>query len=166
MRPDAPVVAMQLGRPPRGRWRVVVRCAHDRPSVISVAPLLEDGVPFPTTFWLTCPHLVEAVSQLESAGETAAWTDRIAGDDALIAAMSAADAAYRIARAAEGDGADPLPGVGVAGQADPLVVKCLHARLAACLAGVADPIGTAVLDGLGESGAGTACRDDRCGRAL
>jgi len=166
MNPDAEIVALQLGRPPRGHWRVAVRCPHDRPCVISVAPLLEDGTPFPTTFWLTCPHLGEAVSKLESTGETAAWTDRIAGDAALTAAMTAADAAYRVARAAEAGGADPVPSVGVAGQADPLVVKCLHARLAAFLAGIADPIGAAMPDGLRESGAGTVCRDDRCGRAI
>jgi hypothetical protein len=164
--PDAEIVAYQLGRPPRGRWRVAVRCPYDRPTVIAVAPLLEDGTPFPTTFWLTCPHLVEAVSESESVGETAAWTDRIAGDAVLTAAMTSADAAYRAVRATEAGGADPLASVGVAGQADPLAVKCLHARLAAFLAGIPDPIGAAVFDGLEGSRASVACRDDRCGRAI
>jgi hypothetical protein len=166
MSPDGRIVASQLGRPPRGSWRTVARCPFDRPRVICVAPLLEDGTPFPTTFWLTCPHLVEAVSRLESAGETASWTGRIAGDPALSAALTAADAAYRAARAAETHGADPFPGVGVAGQADPLAVKCLHARLAARLAGIPDPIGASVLDALRESDAGAACRDDRCGDVI
>lgn len=166
MNPENEIVARQLGRPPRGCWRVVARCPHARPVVIAVAPLLADGTPFPTTFWLTCPHLVEAASDLESAGVTAVWTDRIAEDAVLAAAVCAADASYRAARAAEaGAVTDPLPAVGVAGQADPLVVKCLHARLAASLAGVPDPVGDAVLAAIGQSAGRAACRDDRCGGA-
>jgi hypothetical protein len=163
MSPDADILALQLGRPPRGRWRVVSRCAFGRPRVIAMASRLEDGAPFPTAFWLTCPHLSEAVAALESAGATAEWTLRIAADTRLATAALSADAAYRAARAAEGGGGDACPDVGVAGQADPLVVKCLHARLAARLAGIDDPVGEGVIAEL-EAGPGTECGDDRCGR--
>lgn len=110
-----------------------------------MAPALDGGVLFPTTFWLTCPLLVEEVHALESAGEHAAWGQRAKVEPALAGEMVAADAAYRAARASEGGGIDPCAGVGVAGQRDPLQVKCLHARLAAYLGGVADPIGEALL---------------------
>lgn len=142
---DATVVARQLGREPRGPWRVARRCSHGYPVVLSVAPVLEGGTPFPTTFWLSCPHLCSVVSAAESAGETSEWAARIAGDPELVVSVAAADSLYRAARAIEGGGEDPCPSVGCAGQADPLAVKCLHARVAAAAAGLPDPIGRALL---------------------
>lgn len=142
---DAAVVGRQLGRAPRGPWRVATRCSHGYPVVLAVAPVLEDGTPFPTTFWLSCPHLCSVASAAESARETSEWTARIAGDPALALEIAAADALYRAARATEGGGQDPCPTVGCAGQADPLTVKCLHARIAAAAAGLPDPVGQALL---------------------
>jgi hypothetical protein len=63
---DPAVVSRQLGREPRGPFDVVVRCEHGYPAVIENAPLLEDGTPFPTRFWLTCPSLVAGVARAES----------------------------------------------------------------------------------------------------
>jgi hypothetical protein len=159
---DRDVVSKQLGRAPRGDWRVQLRCSHGYPAVIAVSPLLEAGELFPTTFWLTCPWLVAAVSGLESAGSAARWTARLASDVRLAQAVAAADLAYRRARATLGGGTDPCPSVGVAGQSDPQVVKCLHARVAASLAGVPDPVGEGVLADLTSAGATTECLDARC----
>lgn len=138
---DAAAVASQLGRSPRGSWSVVARCHHGLPAAIAVAPRLEDGSPFPTTFWLTCPLLVQAAGAAESAGEHARYAKRISAEADLASAALAADARYRSARADLGGGEDPCGAVGVAGQRDPLAVKCLHARVAAALAGIPDPIG-------------------------
>jgi uncharacterized protein len=140
---------------------VAARCPTGAPTVIAVAPLLEDGSPFPTTFWLTCPRLVAAVHDLESSGESARFADRVASERDLAASLAAGDAAYRVARSEEGGGSDPCATVGVAGQADPLAVKCLHARLAAHLAGVPDPIGESVA-GLVSAVLASDCRDERC----
>jgi hypothetical protein len=129
--------------------------------VIAVAPVLQDGSHFPTTFWLTCPRLVEAVGDLESAGEGAKFARRVARSPELAVAAAGADAAYRAARLVEGGGADPCEGVGVAGQSDPLAVKCLHTRLAAYLSGIADPIGAEVAV-MVAGAAGTRCADPRC----
>jgi len=129
--------------------------------VIAVAPRLDDGAPFPTTFWLTCPRLIEAVGALESGGAGARFAARAASDASFAAEIIVADDAYRAERAALGQGDDPCAGVGVAGQSDPLAVKCLHARLAAHLAGIADPIGASVADTV----AGLVrlpCADPRC----
>jgi len=142
---DGALIAAQLGRAPRGAWRVRVRCGHGYPVVIATAPLLGDGTPFPTMFYLTCPHLVEMVSALESSGEIEAWRARLAGDASLTARLRAADAAYRAARAAEAGGADPIPEVGIAGQRDPLGIKCLHAHVASALVGIDDPVGHGTL---------------------
>ena len=158
---DARVVAFQLSRVPRGRWRTVARCAHGHPSCIATAPSLEDGEPFPTLYYLTCPHLAEAVSARESAGGLAWWRDRIAADPALASALADADETYRRARSVEGGGNDPLPETGIAGQRDPQALKCLHAHVAAYLAGIADPVGAVVLEGTE-----VVCADRRCERAL
>jgi len=78
---DRAVVERQLGRPPRAFRRVAVRCPFGRPAVTEQAAYDDAGEPFPTTFWLTCPHLVAAVSRLEAAGGVERWT-RAAADDA------------------------------------------------------------------------------------
>lgn len=122
------------------------------PRVIAQAPALDDGTPFPTLMWLACPRLVSAVSELEAAGWASRWTARIAAEEDLASAVLAGDAAYREARRAEGGGSDPCAGVGVAGQADPLAVKCLHARVAAALAGIPDPVGAAVVEAIAAAG--------------
>lgn len=138
---------------------MIARCACGAPLAIAVKPRLEDSSPFPTTFWLTCPRLVSLVHDLESAGAGSAWAARIATDAALAAAVLAGDAAYRMARAAEGGGRDPCGDVGIAGQAEPLAVKCLHARVAAAIAGVPDPVGRAVFAELDAGGALEGCAD-------
>jgi hypothetical protein len=159
---DRQVVSSQLGRPPRGDWQVRSRCSHGCPVVIAVAPVLETGELFPTAFWLTCPWLAAAVSKAESGGAAARLTAALADDDRLASAAAAADLAYREARATLGGGADPCSSVGVAGQADPLVVKCVHARVAASLAGVRDPAGDRALADLASTGVPTECPDACC----
>jgi hypothetical protein len=157
---DASVVAWQLGRPPRGRWRVASRCSYGYPTCIATAPATEAGEPFPTLFYVTCPHLVEAVARLESDGLAAAIRVRLAEDATLAPRLLDADERYRKARAAEGGGVDPAPEVGIAGQRDPLAVKCLHAHVGAHRGGIVDPVGEMVL---GETDA--ECGDRRCEEA-
>jgi len=156
----AGVVTWQLGRPPRGTWRVWASCSFGRPTVIATAAALEDGQPFPTLFYLTCPHLTEMLSALESAGAADAWHELLIADETMAARLAAADEAYRAARADESGGTDPTPYVGIAGQRDALATKCLHAHVAAYLAGLDDPVGEGALVGLAHE-----CDDDRCGPA-
>jgi hypothetical protein len=157
--PEDMLIARQIGRRPRGPWRCVARCRFGRPTVIATASLLEDGEPFPTLYWLTCPELISSLGELESAGGTAAWGSRLKADAGLARQMVGADTAYREARAAESDGEDACAGVGIAGQADPLAVKCLHAHVAALLAGIDDPVGEGVLAQVRRE-----CSDDLCRR--
>jgi hypothetical protein len=154
---DTRMVTAQLGRPPRQPWRVSVRCPSGYPQVVTSPPLLEGGLPFPTLHWLTCPFLVDAVGVAESSGESSRLADRIACDENLARRVLEADAAYRRARELEGGGTDVCAHTGVAGQADPLAVKCLHARVAAALAGLPDPMGAATL-----ARTGVSCDDTRC----
>ncbi|MFA5843958.1 MAG: DUF501 domain-containing protein [Coriobacteriia bacterium] len=157
---DETVVAAQLGRRPRGSWRVASRCPHGNPSVIATAPRLKEGEPFPTTFWLTCPDMVAAVGALESAGGVAEWASRLAHDPSLARRALEADEEYRRIRDAEGGVPGPKD-VGTAGQRDPLRTKCLHAHVAAALAGISDPVGEAVLSGLADGCADAACGSRR-----
>jgi uncharacterized protein len=60
---DRDAVARQLGREPRP-FRVVSRCPFGLPSVIEN----ERTRDMPTTFWVTCPSLVAAISRVESTG--------------------------------------------------------------------------------------------------
>jgi uncharacterized protein len=154
---EEPLVTAQIGRAPRGPWRVAVRCSYGRPQVIASPSRLADGAPFPTTFWLTCPYLIDLVSAEESAGGTDAWAARLAAEPDLAAAMEHADAAYRAARTSESGGEDACAGTGTAGMRRPLGVKCLHAHVAALLAGIDDPVGAGVLGQRAR-----VCDDDRC----
>jgi len=145
---DARVICAQLGRPPREPWKVASRCAHGRPSTILTGPVLQDGAPFPTLYWLTCPWLSAYVDGLESSGVAAEWRIRLAEEPELRARMDAADAAYRAARAEAAAGSDPCASVGIAGQRDSSATKCIHAHVAAALAGIDDPIGVDVIRGV------------------
>lgn len=159
---DARVVESQLGRPPRGSWRVAARCPSGRPLVIAVSPRLGDGSPFPTALWLTCPRLAASVSARESAGAAARWSAQLRSEPLLAKRALAADAEYRVLRASLAPGDDPCVTVGVAGQADPLAVKCLHARVAAALCGIEDPVGIGVLCELEDGGVASECDELRC----
>ncbi len=155
---DEVVVEAQLGREPRGRWWVEVRCGFGFPQVLGTPPALGDGGPFPTLYWLTCPWLAGDVSAAESAGGVSSWAARLAAEPELAERMRAADAVYRDRRAeAALPHPDPCAGVGIAGQRDPAATKCLHAHVAAALAGIADPVGRGLLDALGRE-----CPDGRC----
>ena len=136
---DRAVVAQQLGREPRAFRRVAVRCPFGLPAVTEQSPYSPDGEPFPTTYYVTCRHLVAAISRLEADGGVERWTRAAAGDPALAASRARADDDQRaIRRALAGgasgrdDGASLELGVGGAGRTGSL--KCLHAHAAFALA--------------------------------
>ena len=124
---DRAVVERQLGRPPRAFRRVVVRCPFGRPAVTEQAAYDDGGEPFPTTFWLTCPHLVAAVSRLEAAGGVEGWTRAAAEDPELRESLERGDAEQRRLRPELDLGiGGARPGAGS--------LKCLHAHVAFALA--------------------------------
>ena len=61
-------VEIQLNRKVRSNIDVVAKCHFDLPIVVDVPKNLDDGTPFPTMYWLTCPMYVKKVSTLESNG--------------------------------------------------------------------------------------------------
>jgi hypothetical protein len=133
---DVDVLTHLLGRVPRGDFEVVVRNAAGAPVVIRNAPLLDDGTPMPTRYWLVDPDVARAVSRLESAGGVRA-AEAAADPDALAAAHERYAAERDAALPAGYDGPRPHGGVGGTRQG----VKCLHAHYAYLLAGGDDPVG-------------------------
>lgn len=128
---DLDVLREQLGREPRGVVDVAARCACGRPIVVRTAPRLEDGTPFPTTFYLTCPPAVAAVSGLEARGVMREMTARLGSDPDLAAAYRAAHEDYLARRAALGV-VPEIEGISAGGM--PTRVKCLHVLVAHALA--------------------------------
>ncbi|HVF05394.1 MAG TPA: DUF501 domain-containing protein [Frankiaceae bacterium] len=153
---DRAAVEAQLGRPPRGLRAVAHRCPCGLPDVVETEPLLEDGTPFPTLYYLTCPRAASAIGRLEAAGVMAEMTARLGEDPELAAAYAAAHAGYLARR----DAIRPLPGraaeVSAGGMPDR--VKCLHVLAAHELAVPgANPFGREVLDAVGDWGDGGPC---------
>lgn len=131
------VISAQLGRPARGSPAVVHRCVFGLPTVVRVAPRLEDGTPFPTTFWLTCPVLRSQVGRLEADQAMVGLNRRLEDDPDFAAAYAASHEAYVGFRDALDE---PLPGApGVGGM--PERVKCLHVHAAHNLATGDNPVG-------------------------
>lgn len=154
---DATRVSAQIGREPREPWRVGARCKWERPTVIISPATLNDGTPFPNLAWLTCPWLSDLIAAEESAGGAVSFASRAAADPAFAAALRTTDATVRELRETESGGVDGCAAVGIAGQRDPLGVKCLHAHVALALIGLADPVGEELLSRLRRW-----CDDDRC----
>jgi hypothetical protein len=126
---DAAAVQAQLGRPPRGLRAVAHRCPCGNPDVVETQPRLEDGTPFPTLYYLTCPRAASAIGTLEADGVMKAMTARLAEDTELASAYRAAHEDYIARRDAIGV-LDGFPSAG--GMPDR--VKCLHVLVAHSLA--------------------------------
>ena len=136
---DRDDVARQIGREPRAFNRVVVRCPFGRPAVTEQQPYGPGGEPFPTTYYVTCRHLVAVISRIEASGGVERWSDAARNDPVLAASRAQADDDQRAVRrelaageTGRDDGASLELGVGGAGRTGSL--KCLHAHAAFALA--------------------------------
>lgn len=139
---DVAAVEALLGRPPTGRFAVVVRRPDGRPVVIENEPHLRDGTPMPTLFWLVDPALHDAVSRLESEGGVHRFEGLVDAEDLRRAHEEYA--ARRAGAVVRTELVQPSGGVG----GTRVGVKCLHAHLAHFLVGGDDPVGALVARGL------------------
>jgi hypothetical protein len=138
MESDRAAVEQQLGRPPRAFKRVAVRCPSGHPAVAEQYPYDANGEPFPTTFWLTCPELVAAVSRLEAAGGVERWTRAAQVDPELRASLERGNAEQRRLR--------PELDLGIGGaRAGANSLKCLHAHVAFAIARPGYVLGARIL---------------------
>lgn len=153
---DLEIVGRQLGRPPRATRRIAHRCSCGLPDVVETSPRLDDGTPFPTMFYLTCPRARSAIGRLEASGLMREMTTRLGSDDELAADYRAAHEDYLARRNA----IDSL-GTEVSAGGMPQRVKCLHVLVAHSLAtgpGV-NPFGDEALALLSDWGADGPCVD-------
>jgi len=141
---DRAAVEMQIGRPVRAESLVVARCHLGLPTVVRVPPVLHDGTPFPTLFWLTCPLARRRVGRLEGAGGVRSMERRVQANPDLASRLTKAHRRYAAQRdALVEEGAEVLPAGGVGG-IEGSGIKCLHAHYADTLAGNENPIGDMV----------------------
>ena len=136
---DRELVELQLGRRPRAFRRVVARCPFGAPAVTEQAAYDDSGDPFPTTYYVTCPHLVAAISRLEAAGGVERWSEAARSEPVLAESLARATAEQRRVRAELAEGAvGPDDGasldLGIGGSRNPEQLKCLHAHAAFALA--------------------------------
>lgn len=166
---DRAIVARQLGRAPRALRRVVVGCPFGRPAVTEQEPYDASGAPFPTTYYLTCPHLVAEVARLEAAGGVERWSRAAVEDPELQASLEEATREQRRIRrelAGHRRGSDEGGSLelGIGGSRTPHHLKCLHAHVAFALARPGYVLGErilAVVDPLWP--AGRCCSEDLLG---
>jgi hypothetical protein len=147
---DRAVVERQLGRTPRAFLRVAHRCPFGAPAVTEQAPYDSAGEPFPTTYYLTCRHLVAAVSRLEAAGGIERWSAALEQDPELSASLAAATEEQRTVRLELAGGRVGQEGgasleLGIGGSSRPEKLKCLHAHVAFALARPGYELGQRIL---------------------
>lgn len=140
---DRAAVEDLLGRPASGRFSIVVRHEDGSPLVIRNYPLMADGTPMPTLYWLVGEPERSRVGTLESEGGVAAAEATVDTEE-----LAAAHERYAAERDAllqvDHDGPRPYGGVGGTRRG----VKCLHAHYAWFLAGGDDPVGRWVHEAL------------------
>lgn len=144
---DLDDVTRLIGRVPQGDFRVVVRSAHGEPVVLLNAPLLDDGTPMPTLYWLVGAAEVYAVSQLEADGAVDIVEELIGLDAIDVIHTSYAQQRDSLIPSSH-EGHRPTAGVGGTRRG----VKCLHAHFAHWLAGGHDAVGEWVALQLDERG--------------
>jgi hypothetical protein len=153
---DSKVLALQIGRPLRAASTVLRRCDLGLPIVAEVPPVLENGEPFPTRYWLSCPLVHRRVARIEARGGVREAQLQIQQDPELANAVEEAHARY----ARERDASVPIdarhrPRGGVGGSAGG--VKCLHAHYADFAAGNENPLGRSVHREVGRPHCRTPC---------
>ncbi|MGI9015855.1 MAG: DUF501 domain-containing protein [Euzebya sp.] len=134
---DRWIASQMIGRPLRGRSAAAVRCGWGLPAVLRVDPVLEDGTPFPTVFWLACPLANSQIGSLEASGVMQNLAQRVAEEQELAPAHAAAGQRYVTFRNSLGARVPRDPAAGGL----PDRVKCLHSLYGHHLATEDDPIG-------------------------
>jgi len=152
---DRAIVERQIGRSPRAFRSVAVRCPFGRPAITEQAAFDESGEPFPTTFYVTCRHLVAAIARLEAAGGVGRWSRLAQEDPALRESAERAHAEQRRLR-------PELPG-GIGGQTRAGGLKCLHAHAAFALARPGYELGERIVAEVEPLWPARCCYDGRSG---
>ena len=143
------IVEVQLDRSLRSDVEVVSSCHFNLPAVIKVPSNLDDGTPFPTSYWLTCPMYNKKVGSLESQGLIKELDNQLNENEDLKKLWSDRQRSYEEERnkAKKKNEEEIIPTGGVGGASES--IKCLHAHLADELATSKNYIGKIVLESIG-----------------
>jgi len=162
---DDEAVEGQIARPPRAPADVVHRCGLGLPVVVRMPPVLSNGEPFPTRYWLTCPLAHRRIARLEAARGVAAYDERLRNDPSLREALERRHLRVAEERAAAMP-SDALraPTGGVGGITEG--VKCLHLHFADELGSGENPIGFEVAEEVMPLDCTTPCVELAAGRPI
>ncbi len=142
-------VEIQLNRKVRSNINVVAKCHFDLPVVVDVPKNLDDGTPFPTMYWLTCPMYVKKVSTLESNGMVKDLDKQLVDNKKLNKLWRKRQKSYENERNKKyknlTNTISPIGGVGGTTKS----IKCLHSHLADELVSGENVIGKVVLESVG-----------------
>lgn len=147
MDPQA-IVAAQLGRSPRGWQGVALTCPFGFPAVIETHPYLDDGTPFPTLLYLSCPSAVSEIGSQEGRHGVAELRRLVRDEPSVREALIELAQRYRMRRRGLLPGGRPIAGasdsgavleMGIGGPRDPREATCLHAYAAALLVALEGP---------------------------
>ena len=141
-----------------------MRCPFGRPAVTEQAPYDADGEPFPTTYYVTCRHLVAAIARLEAAGGVERWSVTAENEPALAESLRRATEEQRcvrreLAAGVTGGDAGASLDLGIGGSRRPSRLKCLHAHAAFALARPGYELGDRILAELAPRWPDTCCSD-------
>jgi hypothetical protein len=145
---DLKIIEKQIERKPNKIISIPKRCSFGKPVVIKSYPL-KDGKPFPTLYWLTCPHLIKEVGKLESLGKIKEWEEEIKDNEELRekylkAHVEELKERNSMIKEEEEWIKKRLEKVGIGGISNFESIKCLHLQLASFLGGTKNPIGERV----------------------
>ena len=149
MTSEKQVVEVQLNRNLRSDIKVAAKCHFDLPVVVDVPKNLDDGKPFPTMFWLTCPMYIKKVSTLESHGMVKELDNQLTNNNILNKLWSKRQKSYEKERNKKYKNTknNISPSGGVGGTLNS--IKCLHSHLADELVTGKNIVGQIVLENVG-----------------
>ena len=166
---DAAIVQAQLGLSAEKMSNYTAtsyRCGYGFPAVVECFPL-QNGKPFPTSHYLTCPHLRYEISRLEESGEIKRLAPLF--DSEAMRLSHGAVRRLRWTRLRNLGMEKDLPesytealSKGIGGIRDTYHGKCLHLHTAVYLTGISNPAGQAVIDRLKADGLTLDCKTMRC----
>ncbi|MBM7558726.1 DUF501 domain-containing protein [Marinitoga litoralis] len=149
---DLEIIEKQLERKPNKIISIPKRCSFGKPVVIKSYPL-KDGKPFPTLYWVTCPHLIKEVGKLEALGKIKEWEKDINNnielkENYINAHLEEKNERNSLLKDEPEWVKKRLENIGIGGIVNFESIKCLHLQLASFLGGTKNPIGKRVWDNI------------------
>jgi hypothetical protein len=161
---DVEIVSLQLQSKITNLHSVIKRCKYGYPVAIQSLPYKKENgkiLPFPTTFWLTCPYLKREISKLESSGYISKARELLNDKDILKKFEEARNITIKTRMSMVNKDFkyySYLENLGIAGSKNDLFVKCLHVHVANYFKTKINPIGKWVLEKLEKE----ECSDCEC----